>query len=213
MINILLAEDHVIVRDGMNAILSTETDFTVVGEASNGEEALALLQNGLKPDVVLTDINMPELDGLELAEKLREEFPQVKVAILTMVEDESTLQLAFDHGAAGYIIKTVCRQELAFAIRHIAKGNHYISADLACKLIRQASSPQPTALKIDLSLRESEILKLVAAGMTNNQIADKLFTSRRTVEGHRQKLLNKTRTKNTASLIHFAIQHKLLESG
>jgi len=215
MIHILLVEDHHLVRDGISTLLANEPDLRIQAVAADGREALDLLDKGLEVTVVLTDINMPELDGIDLASQLQTKFPLMKIVFLTMLDHEDYLQRAFKVGAVGYLLKTVTRDELLFAIRHVAEGNTYICSEISYKLLKKSSSfyimnePEPT--DANLSVREKEILELVVSGMTNHQIADKLFTSRRTVEGHRQKLLAKTRTKNTAELIRYAIQHGIFK--
>jgi DNA-binding NarL/FixJ family response regulator len=214
-VRILLVEDHNIVRDGIKSLLLTEPGFQVAGEAVNGREALKKLENGLDPSIVLADINMPELNGLELTGILTNRFPDIKVIILSMLDHENYIQQAFAYGAMGYLLKTIGRDELIFAVKHVKAGNTYICSDLAYKLLQKNSSfynvNEFVSEKVHLSSREAEVLKMVASGLTNHEIADKLFTSRRTVEGHRQKLLNKTGTKNTAALIRYALQYKILD--
>jgi DNA-binding NarL/FixJ family response regulator len=213
-VNILLVEDHNIVRDGIKALLLSEPGFKVVGEAQNGKEALKKIESGLDVSIVLADINMPELNGLELTSILKSKFPEVKVIILSMLDHENYIQQAFARGAMGYLLKIVGRDELVFAVKHVRAGNPYICSDLAYQMLKKNSGFYTTnefiREDIHLSSRETEVLKMVASGLTNHEIADKLFTSRRTVEGHRQKLLNKTGTKNTAALIRYAIQNKIL---
>lgn len=212
---ILLVEDHNIVRDGIKSLLLSEPGFQIVGEATNGKEALRKLESGLDATIVLADINMPELNGLELAGILKNKFPDIKVIILTMLDNENYIQQAFVNGAMGYLLKIVGRDELVFAVKHVKAGHTYICSDLAFKLLKKNSGfysiNEFVTKEVHLSSRELEVLRMVASGFTNHEIADKLFTSRRTVEGHRQKLLNKTGTKNTAALIRYAIQYKILD--
>ncbi|HEX8378283.1 MAG TPA: response regulator transcription factor [Pedobacter sp.] len=216
MINVLLAEDHNIVRNGIRSLLNKQPDVTVVGEAIDGLDVLKHLEEGAEIDLVLTDINMPHLNGLDLIEKLKERSPQIKVLILTMLDHENYVIQAVNNGACGYLLKNVSEEEMMFAIRHINAGNSYVCSELTEKLLSKFSSmPQEhnKELKttVDLSKREVEILLLIAEGHTNNEIAEKLFTSRRTVEGHRQNLLEKTGARNTATLIRFAVRNGLID--
>jgi two-component system response regulator NreC len=214
MINILLVEDHNLVRDGIKNLLINETDFYVADTAANGKEALGKLEAGLDVSLVLTDITMPELNGFELTKALREKYPDIKVIILTMLSDENSIQQAFSIGASGYLLKNIGVDELVFALKHVSGGNTYICSNLSMKLLEKNSKFYSTNStvnsEVSLSQREIEVLKMVGQGLTNSEIADKMFTSKRTVEGHRQKLLNKTGTKNTASLIRYAIQYGFL---
>ncbi|KAA8486742.1 LuxR family two component transcriptional regulator [Arcticibacter tournemirensis] len=215
MIKILLAEDHNIVRNGLRSLLENQSDIQVIDEVPNGKEALQKVINGLKPDVVLADVNMPELDGIGLTEKLHEIAPAIKVLILSMLEHENYVLKAMSFGAAGYLLKSSSQQELIFAIHHVMAGNLYICSEISLKLLaRIPQHPQNTEEDIraagSLSKREKEILALIAEGYTNSEIADMLFTSRRTVEGHRQNLIEKTRARNTAALIRFAIKNGII---
>lgn len=216
MIKVLLAEDHNIVRNGIRSLLDKQPDINVIGEATDGLEALQLLEQGLIPDLVLTDINMPNLNGMALIEELRKKLPNIKVLILSMLDHENYVLQAVKIGAAGFLLKNVGEEEMLFAIRHVMAGNFYVCSELTTKLIAKLTSlPQPNnkeiKVAIDLSRREIEILLLIAEGLTNNEIAEKLFTSRRTVEGHRQNLLEKTGARNTATLIRFAVRNGIID--
>ena len=216
MIKVLLAEDHNIVRNGIRSLLDKQADINVVGEATNGLEVLHIVDKGVKPDVVLTDINMPNLNGLALIEQLRQRLPDVKVLILSMLDHENYVMQAVDAGASGFLLKNVGEEEMMFAIRHVKAGKLYVCSELMSKFIAKVSSiPQEDdneiKVAIDLSRREIEILLLIAEGLTNNEIAEKLFTSRRTVEGHRQNLLEKTGARNTATLIRFAVRNGIID--
>lgn len=216
MIKVLLAEDHNIVRNGIRSLLDKEDDVHVVGEAIDGLEVLKKLEEGTEIDLVLTDINMPQLNGLALLKELKQNFPDVKVLILSMLEHENYVLQALDSGAYGYLLKNIAEEELMFAIRHVYAGNIYVCSELMSKIIEKLSNiPQENnkelKVAIDLSRREIEILLLIAEGFTNNEIAEKLFTSRRTVEGHRQNLLEKTGARNTATLIRFAVRNGIID--
>ena len=216
MTRIILAEDHNIVRDGIKALLSKETGFKVVAEAVNGREVLDKIEEGLEADLVLSDLNMPEVSGMELIARLREKLPEIKIMVLSMLDHENYVVQAMNAGADGYLLKNVSHDELLFAIRHIASGGHtYISSELSAKILQKLAffqlnaNPTPK-VTLDLSKREAEILTLIAEGYTNQEIADKLFTSKRTVEGHRLNLIEKTGARNTATLIRFAIQNGII---
>ena len=214
-IKLLLVEDHNIVRYGIKSLLEAEPGFKVVAEATNGREALEQIKQGLDVDIVLTDINMPELAGIELIEILQKEYPAYKCLILSMLDHQNYVYRAMEAGAMGYLVKNIDRSEMIFAIRQIYAGHKFICTEIALKLIsRHATVSSNVEIKeksnLEFSKRELEILQLIAEGMTNNDIALKLFTSRRTIEGNRQSLLEKTNTKNTASLIHFVIKHGII---
>lgn len=215
MIRIILAEDHNIVRDGIRNLLDKEPNFDVVAEAVNGADVLGLIQDGLQADVVLADMNMPVMGGMELAEKLKEVAPQTKFIMLTMIDHEKYVMKAFKTGVAGYLLKNISADELVFAINHIHIDGHYICSELAMRFMNRLAEMPATAStedipEVEFTKRELEVLALTAEGYTNQQIADKLFTSKRTVEGHRQSMINKTGTRNTIALIRYALQHGIV---
>ena len=219
MIKVILTDDHKIVRDGIKALLHNDAAITVVGEASNGDELIKLLEE-ITPDVVLLDINMPGLDGFETTKYLKQHFPDVKVLVLSMLDHESYVNRIIELGASGYILKSSGKEELSAAIRLVASGNSYICSYVAMELLKkvgQHNSYSPPASIVnkdkklkDISKRELEVLSLIGEGYTNAEIAEKLFTSKRTIETHRQNLLEKTQTKNTATLIKYALQNNII---
>ncbi len=216
MIKIILADDHNVVRNGIRTLLDQESDMNIVAEATDGQQVLQLLEKGGTdlPDIIVTDVNMPVMNGMELIEAINERYPGLKTLVLSMLDHERYITQAFKAGTKGYILKTVSAEELLFAIRHICKYNErYLSAEISLKMLdKTLFSPDANynhqSQPVELSKRELEVLTLIADGYTNLEIAEKLFTSKRTVEGHRQNLIDKTGTRNTASLIRFAIQHK-----
>lgn len=215
MIRILLAEDHSIVRSGIRFLLEKEPNMSVVAEATDGNEVLEMVQKGLEFDVVLADINMPELGGIELITHLKTMMPEVRSLVLSMIDEENSVLEAFSAGASGYLLKNVTKDEMVFAIQHVIAGNRYICSELAANmLVKLSQGPEvPTKrqkVEVGLSKREVEVLGLIAEGLTNNEIANKLFTSRRTIEGHRKNLIDKTGARNTATLIRFAVTNGLL---
>jgi len=215
MIKIILAEDHNIVRKGIRNLLESVDNIEVVGEALNGKEVLALIQQGAAPDMILADMNMPEMGGIELAAELKSTAPKVKTLLLTMMDHEKYVVKAFNSGALGYLLKNVSSDELIFAIKHVCKGERYICSELALRFLDRLiqvpeSSYTESQTDIEFSKRETEVLHLIAEGYTNQEIADQLFTSKRTVEGHRQSMIDKTGTRNTAALIKFALQNGII---
>lgn len=211
MISVLLAEDHNVVRNGIKSLLEKESKLEVVGEVTNGRQALNLLAEGLKVDIILADLNMPEISGIELAAEVKNKYPKVKLIILSMLDHEKYILEAFKAGACGYILKNVTADELVFGIKHVcSSGDRYICSELALRLLdKLLNKPEivisTETIEIELSKRETEVLTLIAEGFTNQEIADKLFTSKRTVEGHRVNLIDKTNSRNTAALIRYAI--------
>jgi DNA-binding NarL/FixJ family response regulator len=215
MIRIILAEDHNIVRNGIKNLLEKTPNFEVVGEATNGVEALQLINDGLEADIILADMNMPGMGGLELAEKLHGTASSAKVIVLTMIDHEKYVIKAFKSGVTGYLLKSISAGELIFAISHIHADGHYICTELALRFMnRLAQMPDASGnddtSDIEFTKREIEVLALTAEGYTNQEIADKLFTSKRTVEGHRQTMINKTGTRNTIALIKYALKHSII---
>jgi len=216
MIQVLLAEDHNIVRNGIRMLLEMDKSINVVGEAVNGKEVLAHISKGHKIDVVLADINMPELDGLSLLKEMKSRNSEIKVVILSMHDNEKYVAQAFKEGAAGYLLKNISADELVFALKHTHIGGKYLCSELAIRMLEKLvenahNSLNETADKVDFSMREIEVLHLIADGLTNNEMSDKLFISKRTVEGHRQSLIEKTGSRNTAALIRYAVRHGIVE--
>jgi DNA-binding NarL/FixJ family response regulator len=216
MLNVILAEDHNIVRNGIRMLLEMDKEINVVGEAVNGLEVLDLVKEGIKIDVVLADINMPELDGIALIRELKTVSPDTRIVMLSMLDNEKYVAQAFSEGAAGYLLKNVSADELLFSLKHIQVGGKYLCSELAIRLLdkliqtsnTQVSSPD---LSVELSMREIEILHLIAEGLTNSEMSDKLFISKRTIEGHRQSLIEKTGSRNTAALIRFAVLNGFIQ--
>ena len=213
-IQILIADDHGVVRAGLRALLSAEADLEVVGEAATGEAAVRLAMQR-QPDVVLTDIGMPGMDGIEVARTLAEQAPEVRVLLLTVHEDAALLREALKAGAAGYVIKRAVESELINAIRAAAKGDLYVHPSLTRSLIEEKEVPAPAnngALG-RLTPRETEVLRLIAEGHTNTQIADLLFLSPRTIETHRANIRSKLHLDSRAELVRFAVRHGLLSNS
>ena len=218
MIKVAIADDHPLVREGLKTMLnnSPEAGISLVDEVNSGTDLVQLL-NEVEVNVVLMDINMPEIDGLQATRQIKQQHPLVKVLILTMLEDERFVAEAMQAGAAGYLTKTVCRKELVRAIQITAGGEVYFGTHISLKLLGKmplegSKMPMPEAKsENNLTKRELEVLSLIAQGYTTTQMADKLFNSKRTIESHRQHLLEKTNSKNTAALIAYAATHHLLK--
>jgi DNA-binding NarL/FixJ family response regulator len=218
MTRILLADDHTILRDGIRALLSTAPDLEVVGEAGNGAEVLTMLET-TSADVVLMDVQMPVLDGFATMPELRQRFPEVNVLVLTMLDHENYVARMLDAGALGYVLKNAAISEIMYAIRTVAGGSPFLCTEIGLNMLYKAvanpgSSPASddggSPAGADLTARELEVLKLIAEGLTNGEIADKLFTSKRTIETHRQNIIAKTQAKNTAALIKLAVSRGLI---
>ncbi len=209
MINVLIAEDHTIVRNGIKMLLQTDDDINIIGEATSGAEVIDLMRSPVAVDLLLTDIQMQEMDGITLISKAKEINPQTVVIILSMHNDVNYIDQAFAQGASGYLLKECNTDELLFAVKQVVAGKKYICMELSSKLLslcaQRPSGNSRHNLNVDFSERELEVLKLIGEGMTNDEMSDKLFLSKRTIEGHRQSLLNKTASRNTATLIRFAV--------
>ncbi len=207
-IRIVVADDHNLVRGGICALLKNETDLVVVGEAKNGREAIQAVQD-VKPDVVLMDISMPEMNGLEATCRIRSEFPKVKVLCLSMHKEDDIVASALEMGAAGYLVKDCCREELVRAIRTVAAHQTYISPSVAAQVVerlRACPGKQPISM---LTSREREVLQLLAEGYSTKKIASLLRLSIKTIASHREHLMQKLGIANVAGLTKFAIQHGL----
>lgn len=212
---IILLEDHHVVRKGIRILLEKEDDFSVIAEVTDGRDLFPLIEGGTIPDIIIADINLPGMDGLEVTLSLKNRWPEIKVVILSMFDSESFIAKAFKAGASAYVFKSVSTDELMFAIRHVLAGGEYVSAEAAVKLVRRiAISDMPGSRdetrELALTERDLEVLSLIADGFTNHEMAEKLFTSRRTVEGYRQSLMNKTGTRNTAALVKYAVFNGLI---
>jgi DNA-binding NarL/FixJ family response regulator len=207
-IRILLADDHPVVRDGLAAMLGTQPDFQVVGEAGNGAEAVAEAAR-LRPDVVLMDLEMPSLDGIEAIRRLRAADPAVQVVVLTAFDTDERILGALQAGAQGYLLKGAPRAEIFAAIRAVSAGGALIPPVVASKLLRQVRAAEsPDAL----TAREREVLGLVAAGLANREIAARLSISERTVKFHVSSLLAKLGARNRTQAVRLARDRSLIPS-
>lgn len=209
-IKILIADDHALVRSGIITLLKSEKEFTIVGEACDGEAAVDQVQN-LNPDIVLMDISMPKQSGLEAAAIIRKKFPSTRVLILTMHDNEEYAYQIWNSGAGGYILKNSDKSELITAIKEVVGGRRFFSRTLSDKMVDYYKRrPKPAGDPAILTKREREIIKLIADGMTNQEIADRLFISPRTVDTHRSNIMQKLDVKNTAALVRFALEKGII---
>lgn len=210
---ILVADDHTLVRAGLKLILSAQPDFELVGEAATGKETIARARE-LRPDVLLLDIGMPGMNGLEAAMAIRKELPDIRIVVLTMYDDEAYLQQFLQIGAAGYVMKQAADTELVSAIRAVQRGESFIHPSLTGHLIDlylKQSQPQPAEKQHpDLSPRETEVLRLVALGYSAQQIATELGISVSTVETHRTHVSEKLDLHGRAQLVRYALNAGLL---
>jgi len=211
-IKIFLADDHKIVRDGIKLMLESQAGIDVVAEAENGMDVLKKLEHEMV-DLIVMDINMPEMDGITATRAIKEKYPDLKVLALTMSNDDLHIRQMIQAGASGYIMKSAGRNELKEAIHTIMEGKHYFSDEATQSIMMdlvkgkgKSSSPDP----IHITDRELEILELIVQEHTNQEIAEKLYISSRTVDAHRRNLLQKTGARNTAGLVKYAFQHNLI---
>jgi DNA-binding NarL/FixJ family response regulator len=198
--------------DGMKALLKNEGEFEVCGEANSSERALELLQKSI-PDILISDINMPGMSGIELARKVKEQFPSVKILALSMYGEKSMISEMLDAGVSGYILKNTGREELVNALMKISEGGLFFSDEVSAEMMKAMSEraqKKEEKEEVTLTLREKEILKLIAKEYSNAQIADTLFISERTVETHRKNIFRKTNTKTVVGLIKYAFENKLI---
>jgi len=212
-ISILIADDHGVLRAGLRALLSAEPDLEVVADADNGDDALRLAGE-LRPEVVLLDVNMPGLGGIEVTRRIKEIYPEMRVLILTVHEDESLFQEAIQAGASGYIIKRAVESELIDAIRAVKRGDLYVHPAMTRALLREISphrvAPDDSPIEA-LTRREVDVLKLIAQGYTNRQTAEALSISVRTVESHRANLMGKLNLRSRVDLVRYAKEHEFIE--
>jgi two-component system, NarL family, response regulator NreC len=211
-IRILLVDDHGILRAGLRALLSPEPGFDVVGEVADGLEAVELAKR-LNPDVILMDISMPGLGGLDATRQILSISPQMRVLLLTVHEDYSLVREAIKVGAAGYILKRALESELLDAIRAVSRGELYIHPAITRALLEESPvSPEKDPGGATLTQREYEVLRMIAHGYTNRQIAEQLSLSIRTVESHRSNLMNKLGLHSRVDLVRYATRHQLINA-
>ena len=217
-IRILIADDHALLRQGIRNFLSLESDFEIVGEAADGEETIRRASE-LRPDILLLDINMPKGNGIEVATRLRETHPEIRILALTIHDDENYMMKMIQSGAAGYLLKDVEPSMMVQAIRRVHAGESFVEPSLTAKLFRgitdrEAQKPAPQAPGMSesdkLSAREIEVLRLIGRGMSNAEIARELYLSEKTVKNHLTNIFRKIQVSDRTQAVLFAIRHKIV---
>lgn len=213
-IKIVMADDHEIFRDGFRLMLTKQPEIILLAEAENGRELVDITRQ-YQPDVVITDIKMPVMDGIEAARKITEEFPAIGIIGLSMFDEDDLIVDMLEAGAKGYLLKNAGKEQIKEAIKTVSEGDPYYCKTTSNKLTQMIAksrfNPYKKAMKVEFSEREREIIALIAKEFSNKEIAEKLFLSIRTVEGHRLKILEKTGVKNTVGLVVYAIKNNLLK--
>ncbi len=212
MISVVIVDDHAVVRSGLRLVLEAEEDITVEDEGGTADEAVRLARLH-KPDVVLLDVTMPGRSGLSAAEEIKKAAPKASILVLSMHDDPSYVREAFANGASGYLLKEAADAELVAAVREVASGGRYVHPALGARLAAAEAEAQAAAAADPLSDREREVLRLLALGHTNQEIAKMLFISVRTAETHRAHIMQKLRLTTRAELVRYALQHGLLDES
>ncbi|MBE0673985.1 MAG: response regulator transcription factor [Bacteroidales bacterium] len=210
VIRIIIADDHQLFRNGLRLLLDSFPGLQVTGEAADGKSLLTLLGEG-EADIVLMDINMPEMDGIDATRQAMARYPDLNIIALSMYGEEEYYYKMVDAGAKGFLLKDSDIKEVREAILAVMKGGSYFSQELLHHVIQKFKTRETEIRMANLSKREKEILLKICEGLSNQEIADTLFISKRTVDKHRANLLSKTSSKNTASLILFAIRNKIID--
>lgn len=212
--NIIIADDHEMFRDAMKTMLELDDIANVLEVASNGKELINLLEEH-KPDIILMDIDMPEMDGIEAAKIIKEKYPNIKVLALSMFGDEKYYQEMIKAGALGFILKSSNKSELEEAIKSVHMGKNYFSNELLRKIIEQMGTNNSEEKiendEVNFTDREIDVLKLLCKGLSTQDIAENLFLSTKTIENYRAKLLNKTNSKNSVGLVVYALKHNIIQ--
>lgn len=211
-LKVFILDDHQMMIDGIKALLKNEKQFEIVGEATRAMQALTMLENTL-PDIIITDIQMPEMNGIEFTRTVKNKFPAIKVLVLSMSGEEGMISDMLDAGISGYVIKNTGREELKTALVKIAEGEVFFSDAVAAEMMRAYQNNKKRGIAdetINLTTREKEIIKLIALEYSNAKIGETLFISERTVETHRKNIFRKTKTKGVIGLIKFAMEQKLI---
>ena len=205
-IKIIIADDHQLFIDGIKSILSKEIDLTIIGEANNGLEILKLLEKGLQPDIILSDIRMPIIDGVSLTKKIKKDYPTIPVLALSMYDQSEDVIEMLDAGAKGYVTKIAEKKELLFAIHSIVKGEYYFCKDLSDDVKFWFDMDHKSKNTV-LTRREKEVLQLIAKGRTSLQIEQQLKLSRYTIDTHRKNIHNKLGIKTNTGLVNYAFKN------
>lgn len=213
MINIVLVDDHKIFREGLQSLMKEEKDLNIAGQACNEQELMAILQE-TPIDLILLDVTMEGASGIDITKNIKKIFPKVKILAFSMHDEKEYVIRMLEAGAAGYLLKNTGKDEMLTAIHAVAGGDSFFSHEISEMLLRQVTkSPGHEHSKHPLSKREAEVLKLIAEGYSNPEIAEKLFISIRTVDTHRRNILDKLRLKNTAGLVRYAIRQGFVQDS
>ncbi|WP_299523286.1 response regulator transcription factor [Winogradskyella sp.] len=206
-IKVIIADDHQLFIDGIKSILSKALEIETIGEANNGVEVLKLLENGLSPDIILTDIRMPVLDGVSLTKTLTKDYPKIKVLALSMFDQTPDVIEMLDAGAKGYVTKNVEKKELITAIHTLVKGDYFFSDTIPKEIKNWFNKESNLSQESDLTKREKEILQLIVKGRTSLEIANQLHLSKYTIDTHRKNIHKKLGIKTNAGLVNYALKH------
>ncbi len=209
-VRILIVDDHAVVRSGLRLLLDANDDLEPVGEAGSAREAVFEART-LEPDVILLDVVMPDQSGLDIIPTLLHERPETKILVLSMQDDPQYVRQAFAAGASGYVLKEAADTEVVAAVREVARGGRYVHPELGARLVAADTDERRRAEEDPLSEREREVLRLLALGHTNQEIAKQLYISVRTAETHRAHIMQKLRLSNRAELVRYALAQGLLE--
>jgi len=209
VISVVLVDDHAVVRSGLRLLLDAQQDIEVVGEAGDAKDAI-FRARALKPNVILLDVVMPGESGIDVLPKLITESPDTRVLVLSLQDDPSYVREAFAAGASGYVLKEAADEEVVSAVREIADGGHYVHPTLGARMVAAEAQERAAAEADPLSEREREVLRLLALGHTNQEIAEQLYISVRTAESHRAHIMQKLRLTTRAELVRYALTHGLL---
>lgn len=207
-LKIYIVDDHQMLIDGLKALLSDEKNISVVGENTFSKAALKEISE-YKPDIVLTDINMPEMDGIELTKEIKKKHPEIKIIALSMFGERETITEMLNAGVSAYILKNTGKDELLKAIVKVANDGNFFSEDVTSEMLRV--SPNTDTKEISLSQREIEVIELIAQEYTNAKIAEALFISERTVETHRKNIFRKTDTKSVIGLLKYCVERRIIK--
>jgi two-component system, NarL family, response regulator NreC len=207
---VLIVDDHAVVRSGLKLVLDADDGIEPVGEAGTARDAIFEARS-LKPDVILLDVVMPDQSGLDVIPTLLHENPDTKILVLSMQDDPRYVREAFDAGASGYVLKEAADSEVVAAVREVAGGGRYVDPELGARLVAAESAERKRAEEDPLSDREGEVLRLLALGHTNQEIAKQLYISVRTAETHRAHIMQKLRLSSRAELVRYALDRGLLD--
>lgn len=212
MTNVLIVDDHQLMIDGIKTTLEDVEDIHIVNEAHNGNEVLEILENTREVQVILMDINMPEMDGLDCTKIVHKKYPQIKIIALSQYSEKRFVKQMLKHGASGYLLKDAGKEEIIKAIKTVLDGETYIQEELSKSLIGMVAEKKPNhGLFAELTSREKDILNMICKGLSSQEVADSLTISFHTVESHRSNMIAKTQTRNTAGLVRWAVENDFVD--